>query len=90
MAIADPKKCQTMINLAAEAAVKLQQAASDLEDVRTKFQQHDPDTTGTPLKDNVAAVNDWINDVVNVANANVADAMIEARRLHHKNKALED
>jgi len=89
MAIADSKKCQTLINKAAEAAEQIQQAVAMLKTLRTKFQQHNPDTTGTPLEGNVAAISNWIDDVDNISTNIVATQMIEAKVLTHQGNALE-
>jgi adenylosuccinate lyase len=83
---ADKKKCQTLINVAAEAAQQMKDAATKLLVCRTVFQAATPDTTGTLLEGSLAAVNTWITDVNNLANTAVADQLVAARHPGHVNE----
>lgn len=88
MAIADKKKCQTFINVVAEEVVKLQAVATRFEALRTVWQIHNPDTTGTPLDGHLAAILTWIDSVRTVADNAVANGFIANVVESHRNKAL--
>ena len=89
MAIADTKKCQTMINIVGQQAQVIRAAVTKMKAVRTKFVQINPDTTGTPLEGTTAAVSNWIDTVEATANDAVATGLISAIVPTHRNKALE-
>lgn len=89
MPISDKKKCQTLINLCAEAAEQLKVVAINLEAYRSAFQAQGVNPMGTPLEGNVTNVSNWIDTVRDAADAAVAEAMIAAKVPTHKNKALE-
>ena len=80
----DSKRCQTLINKAAQAARALQLSAADLMTVRQRFLDANPDTTGTPLQGNLSAVSTWITNVNDVATSAVANQMIAAERPNHR------
>lgn len=86
--VADAKKVQTLINLAASAAEVIQQQRDVLATVRDLYQTAAPDVTGTPLEGNLAAVNAWMNSVAAVADDPVANALIAAKVPTHRGKAL--
>lgn len=89
MPISDKKKCQTLINLAAEAAEHVQVVAARLKTVRSAYQAQAVDPTGTPLDGHLAAVSTWIDNIDSVANSGVVTEMIAAKVPTHRNKALE-
>lgn len=89
MPLADTKKCQTLINLCANAAVQLRAVAEQLETYRAAYQAAGVDPTGTALEGNVTRVATWIDEVSAVANDAVANGLIAARVPSHRNKALE-
>ena len=87
--LSDTKKCQTLINVAAEAAQAIQVASAKLQACRAAYVAVNPNPAGTPLAGNVQAVSTWIDGVAAVANAAVADAMIAAYVPTHRGAALE-
>ncbi len=91
--IADTKKCQTLINVAAQQIAIVRAAIETIKTVRTTFQTVDPDTTGTALEGNLAAINTAISQLDDVANAGangaVWDGMIAAAVPSHRSAALE-
>ena|GEM_PF-6904432 len=89
MPVSDKKKCQTLINLCAAAAEQIQASATQLVAYRAAYLNQEVDPTGTPLDGKVAAVSSWIDDVIAVAGATVANQMIAAKVPTHKNNALE-
>ena len=90
MPISDKKKCQTLINGCADAAIEAQAAVAKLKATRTLYQAVSPDTTGTPLDGNVVAVSNWIDALDTLASGAVPTAMIAARVPSHRGKALEE
>lgn len=94
MAIADTKKCQTMINIMAQQAEIVRAAIETMKEVRATFITVNPDTTGTPLDGNVSYVNDALNALDTAVNsginATVWSEMIAAIVPTHRNAALEE
>ena len=88
MAIADTKKVQTMINIVGQQAVIIRNAVTAMEAVRTTFNSVNPDTTGTPLDGQTAAVSAAINAMRTEADKAVWTAMIAAIVPSHRNEAL--
>lgn len=88
MALADTKKVQTMINIVAEQAEIIREAVEKMKAARTLFQSVNPDTTGTPLAGNEAAVSNAINGLDSEASEAVWTQMIAARIPSHRNQAL--
>ena len=89
MPIADKKKAQTLINLCADEAERLQLSATRLQAYRAAYQGQRVDPVGTPLDGNVTAVSAWIDDIAAVAGSAVSTAMLAARVPTHRNNALE-
>lgn len=88
MPISDKKKCSTFIGVASAEVLKLKSAADRLEHLRSLWQQHMPDTTGTPLDGHVAQISAWIDNVRAVADAAVPNGLVEHRVPSHRNMAL--
>jgi len=88
--VADTKKCQTLINLCAEAASTLQNIASQLETYRDIYVALGIDPTGTPLAGNEALVSAWIEKVKAAAADPVTAGLIAAYVPSHRNEALEE
>lgn len=88
MPVADTKKCQTLINVAAEEVIKLKATVTRLERCRQLFQDQSVDPTGTPLDGKVAQVSAWINEVRAVADSPVANALLAHVVPSHRNAAL--
>ena len=89
MAIADSKKVQSMINICAEQMLIIRAAMETMVTVRTAFQTHDPDVTGTPLEGKVATVNAALTSLNAETDAVVWTQLIAAYRPSHRGKALE-
>lgn len=89
MPVADKKKVQTMINKMGQNAQIIRDAIADMKAVRTAFQTHNPDVTGTPLDGNVTAVNNALNVLDTEINKAVWTGMIAAIVPSHRNKALD-
>ena len=94
MAIADTKKCQTMINIMGQQAQIVRAAIETMKEVRATFTTINPDTTGTPLHGNVAYVNDALNALDTAVNSGVNGTvwtqMVAAIVETHRNAALEE
>ena len=90
MAISENKKCQTLINIAAEQVEVIKAAADRLEAVRALYVAQGVSATGTPLQGHVETVSGWIDSVRSVADAAVPNGLIAARVPSHRNKALGD
>ena len=90
MAIADTKKCQTIINLAAQIAEIMKASADRLEILQQAYIDQGVDPTGTPLEGKVAALNNWVNSIKTLANSAVSNAFIAAKVDTHRNTALEN
>ncbi len=88
--VADTKKCQTLINLCAEAASTLQNIAIQLETYRDIYVALDIDPTGTALKGNEQLVSAWIEKVKAAAADPVTAGLIAAYVPSHRNEALEE
>lgn len=89
MALSNPKKAQTLINAAAEEALKIKQASERLQQLRTMYVAANVNPAGTPLQGQVNNVSAWIDSVATVANSTVANGMIAAYVPSHRGKALE-
>ncbi len=88
MAIADIKKVQTFINVAAQAAQDLDAIATKLEHLRTLWTSHNIDPTGTALDGNVAAVSTWIDAVRAVADSAVPNGLVQHIVPSHRSMAF--
>lgn len=88
MAIADTKKCQTLINLCAAECQRLQEIHTRLVAYRAAYLIQGVDPTGTPLEGKAALVSMWIDEIGVVANNAVANGLIAAAVPTHRNKAL--
>lgn len=86
--VADTKKCQTLINAAAEEAERIRAAATRLEGLRALYNAASVSPVGTPLEGNVTAVSAWIDSVRAVADGPVPDGMIAAYVPTHRGEAL--
>ena len=86
--VADAKKVQTLLNLAADAAEAIRLQRDILETVRALYVTANPNITGTPLEGNLAAISTWLDDVKAVADDPVVDGLIAARVPTHRGKAL--
>jgi hypothetical protein len=89
MAIADIKKVQTMINVAADQMEIIRSAVDTVVAIRTAFQAHNPDVTGTPLEGKVATLNAALNDLQGEADEEIWTELIAARVPSHRGVALE-
>jgi len=89
MALADTKKCQTLINLCGAAAQQLQAIATQLETYRAAYIAGGVDPSGTALEGHVTEVSDWINDIRACADDPVTAGLIAAIVPSHRNEALE-
>ena len=90
MAIADSKKCQTLINVAAAKVLELQAVSAKLQALRTAFVAQAVDPAGTPLDGHVAQISAWIDAIDAVATDAVANGLLAAIVPSHRNKALGD
>jgi type II secretory pathway component PulL len=84
MTILDSDKVQHLIDVAAAEAEKLKACVSRLQAVRTAFQTHNPDTTGTPLEGKETLASNWIDNVTSVANDVVADELMSHKSSRHR------
>lgn len=89
MAVANKKKAQSLINLAAQEARNFQAAAARLEALRDAFVAQAVNPAGTALEGNTAAANAWIAAVRSVADDPLAGALIAAEVPSHRGLALE-
>ena len=89
MPIADKKKCQTLINVAADAVVDLKAVADRLQAVQAAFVAASPSTAGTALDGNLSAIATWIASVRAAADSAVAAGLLAAKVPSHRGKALE-
>jgi len=89
MALNDKKKVQTMVNVAAEQIQIIRSAINTLKTVRTAFQTHNPDVTGTVLEGNVSTLNSSLNSLDTESLSGVWDTLINGVVESHRNKALE-
>jgi len=89
VALADTKKCQTLINLCGYAAQQLEAMATQLETYRAVYQSQGIDPTGTALEGHMAQVSAWIDGIRACADDPVTMGLINAIVPSHRNKALE-
>lgn len=89
MPIADTKKVQTMVNIAGQQMEIIRAAVTTIETVKTAFQTHNPDVTGTPLEGNVAALNAALVALRTEVDKVVWSGLIAAIVPSHRNKALD-
>lgn len=89
MAVADTKKCQTMINIVAQQMVIIRAAVDAIETVRDTFTTINPDTTGTVLDGNLTAINSAITDLKAETDKALWTGLIAAEVPSHRNAALE-
>ena len=90
MPIADTKKCQTLINTIGEQAKVIKAASIVMADMKARFLEVNPDTTGTPLDGQLATIAAWLASVATVANDPVAAAFISHIVPTHRNHALDE
>lgn len=88
MALSDTKKVQTMINIVGQQAEIIDNAVTAMEAVRTLYLAMNPDTTGTPLDGNVAAVNTAINSLRATIDGAAMQLMINSIVPSHRGEAL--
>lgn len=86
---ADSKKVQTMINVAGRQAQIVRDAVQKMKDTRTAFQTVNPDTTGTPLAGNEAAVSNAITALDAEIGKAVWTSMIAAVVPGHTEEAID-
>jgi len=87
MPISDKKKCWHVIYAICEEVVQIKASNTRLQALKALWQADSPDTTGTPLDGNVAAVNTFFSNFDDLATSAIADAFAayEDRRLaRHK------
>ncbi len=89
MATADTKKVQTMVNVAGQQMEIIRSAVTTMESMKTAFQAHDPDVTGTPLEGNVSALNSALTALRTEVDSAVWTGLIAAIVRSHRNKALD-
>lgn len=89
MPIADSKKVQSMVNVVGQQAEIIRAAVQAMKDIRTAFNAINPDTTGTPLAGNEAAVSGAIDVLDTEANKAVWTQMIDAVIPSHPNNLLD-
>lgn len=89
MTLSNPKKVQSLINAAAEEALKIKEASDRLQQIRALYVASNVNPAGTPLQGQVNNVSAWIDSVASVANSAVANGMIAAYVPSHRGKALE-
>jgi len=92
MPLADSKKVQSMVNIAAEQGEIIRAAIQKLKDTKAVFVAVNPDVTGTPLEGQVGNLNNVINDLdtlINVTDKAIWDGLIAAKVPSHEGKALE-
>ncbi len=89
MALSDKKKVQTMVNIVGQAVQEMRDGMTTILAIRVKFNEINPDVTGTPLDGNLAAVNAAINSLDAELGGPVWDGMIAAIVPSHRNKALD-
>jgi hypothetical protein len=88
--VADSKKVQTMINVAADEVTTIREALVRLQAIKIKFQTANPDVSGTPLEGNVTALNNALTDLQTEADRTIWTQLIAARVPSHRGKALEE
>lgn len=88
MAVADTKKCQTLINAAAAEALIIRAAVARLKLVRTAYQTANPSTVGTVLDGNTAALNASLNAIDTEIAKAVWDTLIGGVVQSHRGEAL--
>ncbi len=87
--IADTKKVQSFINMAADVAESVQRVAGDLAALKAKWRVHRPSPVGTSLEGKLSAVNTWIAAIEALAVDPVAADLLAARVLSHRGEALD-
>ena len=89
MAVADTKKVQTMVNVAAEQLEIIRSALDALQAVKTAYQTENPSVAGTVLAGgNAALMNTALGTLQTAADDAIWDTLIESKVPTHKNKAL--
>jgi len=86
--VADTKKVQTMINVAADQLTVIRAALDTLQAVKDRFVAADPDVTGTPLEGNVAALNSALADLQAEGDRQIWSDLIAAKVPSHRGEAL--
>ena len=88
----DQKKVQTLVNIAADAAIDVRAGIDRMKAARTLFNVANPSTAGTPLQGAAAnQLNNAINALdmlVNTTDAAVWNALIAAHVPTHRGEAL--
>ena len=86
--VATTKIAQSYVNAIAEEAERIKIAAARLSLLRTRWQMGGHSVTGTVLEGRLAAVSTWVDNIVAVADAAVANQAIALRLTSHEGKAL--
>lgn len=89
MPISDTKQVQTMVNIAGQQIQVVRAAVQTIKDVRSAYQALNPDTTGTPIEGNVAALSQALNALDAAASDAVWEVLIAGIVKSHRNKALD-
>ena len=90
MAVADTKKCQTLINIVAEQVKAIKAASAKLQSCRQAYVDQAVSPLGTPLDGHVNEISGWIDDVESVADNIIANEFLNHIVHTHNNKALGD
>jgi hypothetical protein len=89
MPISDTKKVQTMVNITGQQMQAIRAAVQAIKDVRTAFNTHNPDVTGTVLDGNLAALNSSLNAIDTEVAKAVWTNLIAAVVPTHRGRALD-
>ena len=89
MPASDNKKVQTLINICADQMATIRNAVATMENMKTLFQNVNPDVTGTPLQGNLAAFNNAFTALKTETDKAIWTALIDAKVDSHRNQALE-
>jgi hypothetical protein len=89
MPIADTKKVQTMINVAADQIEIIQSAIATMKTIRTAFNTQNPDVTGTALEGNKVALSNSIDALDTEANLAIWTTITTSQVPSHQGKALD-
>ena len=87
--VPDSKKCQTYINVLADAAADARSAIARMRAARVKFEAVNPSTTGTPLSGNVALVSGAISTLGAETDRMIWTAIIAAKVTTHGGGGLD-
>jgi hypothetical protein len=89
MPVSDQKKVQTMVNIAADQIIIVRSAIDTLKTIRTAFNNHNPNTTGTPLAGKKTALSLSIDTLDLEARLAIWSDMISSKVETHQGKALD-